>query len=492
MFRIKRLYTFVLETFLPLLLATYSVCLFILLMQFVFMHIDTMVGKGVGLGVLAQLFFYAALTFTPMALPLSILLGSLMTFGNLGEHLELLAMKASGISLLRIMKPLIYSVLVISAISFYFQNEMVPRAQTKMWTIMLSLRQKSPELEIPEGSFYKEIPGYNVYVRHKDKKGGMLRKMMIYDYSDGFENAKVIVADSGKLNMMDDKQHLTLTLYSGTSFQNLNTRRTRNVTEKIPYSRETFMLRKILIYFPSDFEMADESIMGSRETGKNMHELTTYIDSVQYEQDSLAIQTAELFKKQVYAQTFKGERYYTASVADAKNDSLFAQGLDAYYKQLNIDKQIHYMQQAKSRSERVLSEYNYSSIQQSDSQKQLLLHSIQFEKRFSLALSCLLFFFIGAPLGAIIRKGGLGLPAVLSVVLYLLYYTVDTFGTKMAKQDVWPVSEGVWLSSILLGVLGIFFTYQALNDSAMLNPDDWKIAIQKWWAKFNKKHKSYK
>jgi lipopolysaccharide export system permease protein len=478
MIRIKRLYIFVLGTFLPLLLATFSICLFILLMQFLWQYVNDMVGKGVSIGVLGELFFYASLSFTPMALPLAILLASLMTFGNLGEHLELLAMKASGISLIRIMKPLIYFSIIIVGISFVFQNDIVPRAQTKMYTIVLSLRQKSPELDIPEGTFFKEITGYNLYVRHKDKKSGMLCDMMIYNYSKGFENAVVIVADSGKLNTSTDKKYLVLTLYNGESFENLRERRSRNMAEKVPYRRETFGLRDILIAFDTNFNMADESIIGGRDLGKNINELTTYIDSVQHRQDSLNRESVKYFKRNVYTSTFKDTRK-SISGGNVRNDSLFNNGFKDYFNRLSLDNKIRYLQQAKIRSEQTQSDYTISMYQQSDSQKQLRSHALQLSKKFSLALACLLFFFIGAPLGAIIRKGGLGMPVVLSVFLFLFYYTIDTFGTKMAKQGVWPVWEGAWLSTVILIALGVFFTYKAVNDSTMMNPDTWKNVLQK-------------
>jgi lipopolysaccharide export system permease protein len=460
-------------------------------MHFLFQYVNDMVGKGVGMNVLAELFFYASLSFTPMALPLSVLLASLMTFGNLGEHLELLAMKASGISLLRIMKPLIYFVVVIVCISFYFQNELVPRAQTQMYTIVLSLKQKSPELDIPEGSFFKDITNYSMYVRHKDKKGGMLRDLMVYDYSQGFENMVVIVADSGKLNVSADKKYLVLTLYSGESFKNLRNRQSRNPNEKIPYQRETFRLRDILIAFDTNFKMEDESIMGSRDIGKTIHELTSFIDSVRLEQDSINLKSVDYFKNSIYDQVSR-ERGGSHSIqTNSQPDSLFIDGFEAYYNQLTPEKKISCLQQAKSRTEQIQMDYNLTVMRQSDAQKQLLSHLAQFNKRFSLALSCLLFFFVGAPLGAIIRKGGLGLPAVVSVLLYLSYYTIDTFGSKMAKQGVWPVWEGVWLSTAFLTALGIFFTYKALNDSTMLNLDDWKIAFQKFMEKIKKKNQKH-
>jgi lipopolysaccharide export system permease protein len=478
MIRIKRLYTFVLGTFLPLMLATYSVCLFILLMQFVWQFVNDMVGKGVGMNVMAELFFYACISFTPQALPLAILLASLMAFGNLGEHLELLAMKASGISLIRIMKPLIGFAIVLAVVSFFFQSEIAPRARAKMYTIVLSLRQKSPALDIPEGVFYKEITGHHFYVRHKDPDG-LLRDLMIYDYSDGFDNAEIIVADSGRLSISADKKHLALKLHDGALFRNWGNRRSRSANEKIPYMRETFHLRDILISFDTNFTMADESIMGSREINKNRHELAAFIDSVGHERDSIQKITALPFKNNVYGSTFR--THYASRLASLplEDDSLLAAGFDAYYTHLPPARQLDALRQAKRRTEQIDSDYNFTSLRQADAEKQFLAHRAQYYQHYAMALSCVLFFFIGAPLGAIIRKGGLGMPTVLSVFLYLLYYTVDTFGVKMGKQAVWPMWQGVWLSTAMLAGLGLFFTFKAVNDSTMIDPDTWKIFLRK-------------
>ena len=280
MFRIKRLYTFMLQTFLPLFFMTFGICLFIVLMQFLWKYVDDMVGKGLEISVLAELFMYAALSLMPLALPLAILLGSLMTFGNLGERLELLAMKSAGVSLLHIMRPLIVTVCLISIGAFLFQNYVIPVAQVKFYTLLWSIRQKSPELDIPEGVFYGEITGYNVYVRHKDNETGLLRDMMIYDYSNGFENASVMVADSGRLKASADKKFLVLSLYNGESFRNLDDQsKNRSKTKKsVPYQRETFESRDILIEFDANLSMSDESFMQNQFFGKNLRELQTYID----------------------------------------------------------------------------------------------------------------------------------------------------------------------------------------------------------------------
>ncbi len=236
--KIKRLYLFMLQSFVPLFVMTFFICLFIVLMQFLWRYIDDLVGKGLEISVIAELFFYAALTMIPMALPLAILLASLMTFGNLGERFELTAMKASGVSLIKCMRPLIVLMAGIAIAAFFFQNNVLPVAQTKMYTLLLSMKQKSPELEIPEGVFYDQIPGFNLFVKEKDHDTGTLRQIMIYDMSKGFDNAAIILADSGRLAMTEDKTHLFLTLWSGESFENLTEAAGRNTN--VPYRRESF------------------------------------------------------------------------------------------------------------------------------------------------------------------------------------------------------------------------------------------------------------
>ncbi|MDE5690439.1 MAG: LptF/LptG family permease, partial [Duncaniella sp.] len=252
MFRIKRMDIFILQSFVPLFMMTFCICLFIVLMQFLWRYIDDLVGKGLGVDVIAELFFYAALTMIPMALPLAILLASLMTFGNLGEQFELTAMKASGISLLRTMAPLIVLMVMIATGAFFFQNDVLPVAQTKMWTLLYSMRQKSPELEIPEGVFYDQIPGYNLFVQEKNRDTGVLYEMMIYDVSKGFENSSIILADSGKMSITPDKTHLFLRLWNGESFENIRDAGASNMLN-VPYRRESFSQKDIMLKFDANF-----------------------------------------------------------------------------------------------------------------------------------------------------------------------------------------------------------------------------------------------
>ncbi|MDE6117867.1 MAG: LptF/LptG family permease, partial [Duncaniella sp.] len=286
MFRIKRMDIFILQSFVPLFLMTFCICLFIVLMQFLWRYIDDLVGKGLGVDVIAELFFYAALTMIPMALPLAILLASLMTFGNLGEQFELTAMKASGISLIRTMAPLIVLMVIIATGAFFFQNNVLPIAQTKMWTLLYSMRQKSPELEIPEGVFYDQIPGYNLFVQEKNRETGVLYDMMIYDVSKGFENSSIILADSGKMTITPDKTHLFLRLWNGESFENLKDAGASNM-KNVPYRRESFDVKEIMLKFDANFNRMDEQGMRNQYVGKNMEELQATIDSVGERVDSL-------------------------------------------------------------------------------------------------------------------------------------------------------------------------------------------------------------
>ena len=294
---VKRLYRFMLQSFLPLFLMTFLICLFIVLMQFLWKSIDDLVGKGLEVHVIAELFFYAALSMVPMALPLAILLASLMTFGNLGERFELTAMKASGVSLIKVMSPLIVFIVLVAIGAFFFQNYALPVAQTKMWTLLYSVRQKSPELEIPEGVFYDQIPGYNFYVEHKDQETGTLYDMMIYDVSRGFENARIILADSGHLKLADDKEHLFLQLHSGEQFENLRENSAGGQSQNQPYRRESFKLKEILLQFDAGFNRMDEAGMRNQYVGKNIAELQATIDSVTERVDSVGAIYARQLKE---------------------------------------------------------------------------------------------------------------------------------------------------------------------------------------------------
>lgn len=480
-----------LQTFLPLFIMTFGICLFIVLMQFLWRYIDDMVGKGLGIPVLGEMFFYAALFLLPMALPLAILLASLMTFGNLGERLELLAMKSAGVSLIHIMRPLIITIGIISIGAFFFQNNAMPVVQVKLYSLLYSMRQKSPELDIPEGVFYGEITGYNVYVKQKDNKTGLLKDVMIYDYSDGFNNARVIKADSGRLKTSADKLFLVLSLFNGESFENLkNQTGSAGAKVAVPYRRETFGTKEILIEFDANFTRTDESFMQNQYMGKKLNDLQTSIDSMTVRLDSIKALNAKSVYEMSYRRTFskpkreEGNRAgnsqvnNTDSLKKKQDEPAIIIDFDSLYQAQPASGKAALLVRAKSNIESVKADYYFKAATMGDEAYKVRRHLTEWHKKFTLSFACMVFFFIGAPLGAIIRKGGLGMPVVISVILFIFYYIVDNIGFKMARDGVWAAWEGMWLSSAVLAPLGIFLTYKAVNDSVILNADTYLNALK--------------
>jgi lipopolysaccharide export system permease protein len=486
---IKRLDLFLLKTFLPLFIMTFGICLFIFLMQFLWRYIDEMVGKGIEMYILAELFFYAALTFVPQALPLAILFASLMTFGNLGEQLELLAMKASGISLVRIMRPLTFFLVIVTISAFFFQNNVIPVSQVKMYTLLHSVRQKSPELEIPESTFYTKISGKNIYVKKKDKKNKLLKDVMIYDYSEGFNNVSVIVADSGRLKISVDKKYLVMTLYSGELFGNLkgNKDRAREAKDAVPFRRESFDTMEMLIEFDGNFNMSNESIFQDRYVSKNLASLQQSIDSMTVRMDSVKQAESNALFAQSYRKTLARVVPAGGTEKPSGKDTLAADkpviNFDSLYRVQEPDIKASLLSYSKRNIDNLLMNYGFKSMTLSFDEKEIRLHHTEMHRKFTLSFACLIFFFIGAPLGAIIRKGGLGAPSVISVFLFIVYHIIDSMGYKMARDGIWLPWQGMWLSSAILLPLGVFLTYKAVNDSVILNAETYIDAIKHFIGK---------
>ena len=474
MLRIKRLYLFMLQSFLPLFLMTFVICLFIVLMQFLWKYIDELVGKGLEMNVILELFMYAALSMVPLALPLSILLASLMTFGNLGEQFELTAMKASGVSLIKSMRPLIVLMIFVAIGAFFFQNNVLPIAQTKMYTLLYSMRQKSPELDIPEGVFYDQITGFNLFVNKKDRETGILHDLLIYDVSKGTDNSTIIYADSGKMSFTDDKQHLFLTLWHGEQFENLREQQGMS-SNNVPYRRESFDNKEVMIAFDANFNRMDESGMRNQYVGKNISELQATIDSVNERVDSIGAVYGKAIKEIPYfgINYYRYERTDTGLVSTHQNEVMMEHplNLDSIFTGANPAFKKSYLNQALGKAKRTKQDYEFKSLTMSDDRRIIRRHAIELMKKYTLSMACLVFFFIGAPLGAIIRKGGLGTPLVISVFLFIFYYIIDNTGYKMARDGKLEVWQGIWLSTFVLLPLGIFFTYKAVNDSAVFNKD---------------------
>lgn len=471
---IKKIDIYLLKQFLGLLIMTFLICIFILLMQFVWMHVNDLVGKGVEIKVLAEFFIYAVTSVVPLALPLAILLASLMTFGNLGEKFELTAMKAAGVSLFRIMRPLAIAIAFVSVGAFMFSNYVLPVSQVKLWALIFSLKQKSPELDIPQGEFYDGIEGYNIYVRRKAPQTGMLYDMMIYDYSEGFRNASVMVADSGRIFFTDDKKYLILHLYSGESFENLdrNQQRATNSEKNIPYRRESFAQKQMLIDFDMEFDRYNEDVLADQHVSKDVVELVQSIDSVQLlAHDRSKEQSRTLVNNRYFGRERVANR--DVDMWEGAKELYAGYDVDSLYGRFSDDERYRALSAAIEKAKAQRDQIDYNALMLNDYQRYVRKHEIELYRKFTLAFACLIFFFIGAPLGAITRKGGLGAPVVISVVMFIIYYIIDNTGYKMAREALWPCWAGMWLSSMVLLPIGIFLTYKAATDSALFNPEVW-------------------
>ncbi|MCL1867708.1 MAG: LptF/LptG family permease [Paludibacter sp.] len=473
----KKLDLYLLRQFFPVFVMTFLICLLIVEMQFTWKHITDLVGKGIGLSIFAEFFLYSSASLVPMALPLAILLASLMTFGNLGENFELTAMKSAGISLFRIMLPLIISISMICIGAFFFSNNILPKAQTKLYTLIFSLRQKSPELEIPPGEFYDGINGYHIYVESKDSKG-WLKNIMIYDFSRGFQNAGITLADSGKIAFTADKKYLMLTLLHGEGFENLKNQRMSYSSTAIPYRRETFIKKEILLDFNTDFDRYDESILKDEYVSKNFKELLQTIDSVQNIVDKQTV----ILGKELIAHNYLGRERMPNIQLQTAPKSEKSENFNSIFQKMNsIDRQrvvSETMNIVKQKKEANM----FNSVGVESDIFKIRRHQIELYRKFTLSFACLIFFFIGAPLGAIIRKGGLGMPIVVSVVMFIIYYIIDNTGFKMAREGLWDAWRGMWLSSAVLLPAGIFLTYKAAKDSELFRNE----AYMKAFLKFSK------
>lgn len=506
-----------LQQFLPLLAMTFVICLFIVLMQFLWRFLDDLVGKGLSVAVIGELFLYAAATMVPTALPLAVLLASLMTFGNLGEKFELTALKAAGISLFSIMKPLIIFMVFLSVGAFFFQNNVLPIAQTKMYTLLFSMRQKSPEVEIPERTFYDQIPGMNLYVDKKNPETGMLYDMIIYDVSRGIDNTRVILADSGKLNFTEDKTRLFLHLYRGEMFENLKDNTMGSSSSNyLPFRREGFSDKQIYFAFDANFNRMDEGAMRSQYIGKNVSELNASIDSIKHIVDSIgdtyaydiasrhntAIQPqplanasevssgALLGARSTYSQDHIRQQLERTPKPSAED--VAAINIDTVFAGNSPSQSRQFIQTAINNATRQRQDYEFLSTILLEQAKLMRRHGIELQRKYTLPFACLIFFFIGAPLGAIIKKGGIGTPLVISVFLFIFYYIFDNMGYKMARDGRTAVWLGIWLSTAVMMPLGIFFTYKAAGDSAVFNLDAYKNFFRMLAGKRDKRSLSLK
>lgn len=467
MFRIKKLDIFIAKQFGLLFIGTFFICQFVLMMQFLWRYIDELIGKGLSMEVLAEFFWHMGLMLVPQALPLAILLSSLITFGNMGESSELTAIKAAGISLMQAFRSLIFISVLICFTSLYFQNTVGPNANKQLGLMLMSMKQKSPELEIPEGIFYDGIPNSNLYVQKKDLNTGKLYGIMIYRMTGSYEDQAIILADSGMLQSTAEKKHLLLSLWSGEWFENMKAQEMAG-SAAVPYRRETFTAKRILLDYDGDFNMGDGSSMSNNASAKSFSKIRHDLDSLKEQYDSIGRMYYNEDQRMAYALPKVSVKDSLRSMGLVATNTY---NLDSAFSQLTPDRRraaVGYaLQQVKQRA----SDLDFKQMITSDGDRLIRQHNIEWVRKITLALTCLIFFFIGAPLGAIIRKGGLGLPVLISVLVFIVYYILDNSGYRMARGGMWAIWFGNALAPAVLVPMAVFFTYKATNDSVVFNVD---------------------
>ena len=475
MFRIKKLDIFIAKQFGILFFGTFFICQFVVMMQYVWRSIDELIGKGLSMEILAQFFWYLGLMMVPQALPLAILLSSLITFGNLGESSELTAIKASGISLMQSFRSLIVITVLICLGSFYFQNQVGQHATLKIAQLLWSMKQKSPELEIPEGVFYNGIPKTNIYVQKKDTETGKLYGIMIYRIANSYEDSEIILADSGRLQTTADKKHLLLSLWSGEWFTNQSQEVGSNAA--VPFRRETFLSKTTLIDFDSDFSITDAALLAGDARGKGLSQIYKDLDSLNHQYDSIG----RTYYREMQATYYdRGPLNKTDSLQAVKLAASDKLNFDTLYARLSSDKKKDAVSIARSQVQSLLSDLEFKTMITDDGNKMIRQHQIEAVNKFLLSLLCLIFFFIGAPLGSIIRKGGLGIPVIVSVLVFIVYYILDNSGYQMSRRGIWTVWFGRSLAPGVLVPVAIFVTYKANKDSVVFNLDAYRHFFRKF------------
>ncbi len=474
MLRIKKLDIFIAKQFGLLFAGTFFICQFVLMMQFLWRYVDELIGKGLTIDVLAKFFWYMGLMLMPQAFPLAILLSSLIAFGNLGESSELTAIKAAGISLMQAMRSLIFIVICIAGLSYFFQDVIGPEANRSFGRLLLAMKQTSPELEIPEGIFYDGLPETNLYVQKKDLESGHLYGIMIYRRTGSYEDQAIILADSGMLQSTAEKKHLLLTLWNGEWFENMRTQDVGGSAE-IPYRRETFSHKTILLDYDGGFNMDDVSDLNHSAKVKSNSRILHDLDSLQQLCDSVG------------KQAFRSAYEYTLMIPRVnKDDSIrvaaqLAKGIDvdSIYAKLSGEKKLRVAKEAVNQSKSVTNDLAMKTDYSDYLNRDVRMHKMEAITKITLSLSCIIFFFIGAPLGAIIRKGGLGVPVIVSVFVFIVYYIFENSGMRMARADEWTVWFGKWISTMVLAPLAIFFTYKANKDSTVFNIDAYRMLMMR-------------
>ena len=477
----KKLYRYITKSFLGTFFLTFFIVVFVWVMQFVWLYVDDLVGKGLEIKILAELLFYTSITAIPMSLPLALLLALLMCFGNLGEHYELVAMKASGISMWKVMRPLLLFSVMTSVLAFFISNSLIPIATLKWRTLLTDVQRQKLAFNIKEGVFYKDIDNYVIFVEKKGKDGSHIYGVKIYDHSDRMGNTKIISADSGMMSMSPNQRNIIFTLYDGYNYTDLTP---DNFKDRRPFERMSFKQEQLKFSLASfDMTRSDEEMYKSYQQMMNIRQLSTSLDSLQRR----FANKQEAFTNGFERRWANFNSLHTGvppeGVAQPIPDSIVADTiiplswplLDRYQGEMRSTIANMAAASAQNTKENVA----FNKIDLKAQVENINKHKKEWHKKFTLSIACLIFFFIGAPLGSIIRRGGLGLPVVISVVFFIIYHLISTIAERMAVFGDLNMFLGVWLSSLVLLPVGLFFTFKATTDAALFDGDSWKKALQK-------------
>ncbi len=486
----KRLHQYVIKSFLGPFFMTFFIVLFVLLMQFLWKYVDDLVGKGLDFKVLGEMIFYASFALLPFAFPLAMLLASIMTFGALGENYELVAMKASGISLFRIMRPLIVIAVLVTGTAFYFANNVLPKTNLRFSTLLYSVKKQRPELVLQSGVFTNEMDGFSIKVGSKNPKSKMLYDMLIYNHTAGKSNENVTVADSGYLKITEDKRYMVLNLYSGINYEE-KPQRGKN-KDNHAFNRSEFNEQTIRVKVRDfEFNRRDESIFKNQYRMLNTRELTLMEDTLftdyykRLRNYMLQINVTPTVTKRMYNLTAPHDSLKRDVVIEG-GDSIF--NFDEYFGGIDKWVKAEVAENALESARNIVQNISMYQGQLYVKKKTLNKYQMERHRKYTLSFAVLIFFFIGAPLGAIIRKGGLGMPVVVSIFLFILYYVVSISGEKTAREDVWAMFNGMWFSSFIFLPVGIWLTYKAATDSAIMSAETYtkffkRIGLGKLFSK---------
>jgi lipopolysaccharide export system permease protein len=486
---VKKVDRFLLKSFIGPLIFTFFIVLIILILQFLWMYVDELAGKGLNVKVLSELLYHFALTFVPTALPLGILLASLMTFGNMGEFSELSALKSSGISLQRIMLPLIILIGFIAIISFFFSNNVLPYSTDKARTLLWDIRRKKPDINIQAGTFYSGVPDFSIKITRKDPVTNRLYNLIIYDHRQRRGNYSVILADSGYMKLTRDETGLVMTLYNGYGYTELEEKTVNPSLRKYPSRKDYFKEQTIVIPLSGfDLQRSEDGLFKSGPAMLNISQLTFTIDSLN-NRYAAKLNTEFRDFKNIKLYVVRNMKPVTTNKpppieANAEVKAKVEKPAGLFDARAIFDKlSVAEKKTALAKAIEDLKQGNNILIEKNESQhyeiKAIRRYEVEWNKKLTMSFACLVFFFIGAPLGAIIRKGGLGTPAVISIFFFVVYYVISISGQKLVEEDVVGTFAGMWAASYILLPIGIFLTYKATTDSVILNIETYLMFFRK-------------